>query len=221
MRKQLLWIVLWASGLLLVACGDGGNAPSSDSSLSNQTVPTVTQQNSSAGNVTNMSENSSKQIRAVTANLPAPPKLSNSRPAPDFDNTVWINSAPLALENLKGKVTIVEFWTFGCYNCRNVQPALKRWYNDYKQYGFEIVAFHAPEFEYEKKLANVQEAVAKEGLKYPVAIDNDFKTWGKYRVNAWPTMFLLDKENRIRYTHIGEGRYEEIEAAIVALLNEK
>lgn len=221
MRKQLLWVVLWASGLLLVACGDGGNVPSPSSGSNNPNVPTVTRQDSSVENVSNMNENNLNQVKPATTNLPAPPKLSNARPAPDFDNTAWINSAPLALENLKGKVKIVEFWTFGCYNCRNVQPALKRWYNDYKQYGFEIVAFHAPEFDYEKKLENVQDAVAKEGLKYPVAIDNDFKTWGKYRVNAWPTMFLLDKENRIRYTHIGEGRYEEIEAAIVTLLNEK
>lgn len=172
-------------------------------------------------NKTNQTPAAIAQVKAATANLPAPPRLDTRKPAPDFDNEVWLNSEKLNLNALKGKVTIIEFWTFGCYNCRNVQPALKRWYSDYAAQGLEIVAFHAPEFDYEKKLENVQKAVREGGLSYPVAIDNDFTTWKKYKVQAWPTMFLLDKQGQIRYTHIGEGRYEEIEAAIVALLNEK
>jgi peroxiredoxin len=101
-----------------------------------------------------------------------------------------------------------------------VQPALKNWYQNYHSQGLEIVAIHSPEFDYEKKLENVQQAVKEQGLKYPVALDNDFKTWNKYRVRAWPSLFLVDKQGQIRYSHVGEGNYELTEAAIKALLDE-
>ncbi len=160
-------------------------------------------------------------VKPATPNLPAPPDLSKKRPAPDFDNQTWINSDKLNLQALRGKVVLIEFWTFGCINCRNVQPALKKYYENYAGQGLEIVAFHDPEFDYEKKLENVQAAVKERGLKYPVAIDNDAVTWNKYGVRAWPSLFLVDKEGQIRYSHIGEGNYDLIEAAIVNLLNEK
>lgn len=176
-----------------------------------------------SGGETNMAKPAQamvQMVQPVSANLPSPPNLDKKQPAPDFDNQTWINSEKLDLAALKGKVVLVEFWTFGCVNCQNVQPSLKRYYEGYNSKGLEIVAFHAPEFDYEKKLENVQTAVKERGLKYPIAIDNDFKTWGKYGVRAWPTLFLVDKQGQIRYTHIGEGNYELTEAAIVALLNE-
>jgi len=117
----------------------------------------------------------------ITSNLPKKGK------APEWDNATWINSPALTLPQLQNKVVLVEFWTFDCYNCQNVQPSLKSLYSDYKDKGFEIVAMHDPEFDHEKKLENVQQAVKDKGLKYPVAIDNDFKTWNKYGVRAWPT----------------------------------
>ncbi len=146
--------------------------------------------------------------------------LPNRGAAPDFDNQSWINSTPLRLADLRGKVTLVEFWTFGCYNCQNVIPSLKSWYTDFSDKGLVIVGFHAPEFDHEKKLENVQEAVKKADIKYPVAQDNDFATWNKFRVRAWPTLFLVDKQGNIRYNHIGEGAYDETRAAIQALLAE-
>lgn len=160
-------------------------------------------------------------VKPATPNLPAAPKLPIKGQAPDFDNQIWINSPKISLADLKGKVVLVEFWTFSCINCQNVQPSLKKLYENYAGQGLEIVAFHDPEFDYEKKLENVQQAVKDKGIKYPVAIDNDFKTWNSYKVRAWPTMFLVDKQGQIRYTHIGEGAYDEIEASLLALLNEK
>jgi thiol-disulfide isomerase/thioredoxin len=163
-------------------------------------------------------ETGEQKISATTATQT--PRLDKRQPAPDFDNEVWINTEKLKLADLRGKVVLVEFWTFGCYNCRNVQPALKNWYQNYHSQGLEIVAIHSPEFDYEKKLENVQQAVKEQGLKYPVALDNDFKTWNKYRVRAWPSLFLVDKQGQIRYSHVGEGNYELTEAAIKALLDE-
>lgn len=140
--------------------------------------------------------------------------------APEWNNTTWINSEPLTLPQLQGKVVLVEFWTFDCINCQNVQPSLKSWYNDYNDKGLVIVGMHDPEFDYERKLENVQQAVKDKGLKYPVAIDNDFATWNKYGVRAWPTLYLLDKQGYIRYSHIGEGAYDTTRSAIESLLKE-
>ncbi len=207
---NLLGLVL--TGLVLAACGEKADAPQPP-------VPAAAVPTSQPGPTTKGAE--AAMVTAVTPNLPPPPRLDQKRPAPDFDNQTWLNSPRLSLTDLQDKVVLVEFWTFGCSNCRNVQPALKRLYADYSSKGFEIVAFHDPEFDYEKKLENVQNALSEGGIKYPVAIDNDFKTWGKYGVRAWPTLFLVDKQGQIRYTHIGEGAYEETEAALVALLNEK
>jgi peroxiredoxin len=102
-----------------------------------------------------------------------------------------------------------------------VIPSFKKLYDDYSAKGLEIVAFHAPEFDHERKLENVEKAVKDLGLKYPIAIDNDFKTWNAYKVRAWPSMFLIDKTGNIRFNYIGEGAYATIEAAVVALLNNK
>lgn len=160
-------------------------------------------------------------ISAVNTNGQIISNLPKKGKAPEWDNATWINSPALTLPQLQNKVVLVEFWTFDCYNCQNVQPSLKSLYSDYKDKGFEIVAMHDPEFDHEKKLENVQQAVKDKGLKYPVAIDNDFKTWNKYGVRAWPTMFLVDKQGYIRYSHIGEGAYDEIRAGVESLLQEQ
>ncbi len=167
----------------------------------------------SGASSSNNTENTSVST-SVRSNLPKKGR------APEWDNATWINSTPLSLAQLQGKVVLVEFWTFGCINCQNVQPALKEWHNDYSDKGLVIVGMHAPEFDYEKKLENVQQAVKERGIKYAVAIDNDFKTWNKFAVRAWPTMYLVDKQGYIRYSQIGEGAYDKSRAAIEGLLAE-
>jgi cytochrome c biogenesis protein CcdA/thiol-disulfide isomerase/thioredoxin len=141
--------------------------------------------------------------------------------APDFTNIAsWLNSEPLTLANVKGKVVLVDFWTYSCINCQRTQPYLNAWYSKYKDAGFEIIGVHAPEFAFEKVPENVKRAIADENILYPVALDNDFATWRAYRNQYWPAKYLVDKDGQVRYTHFGEGAYDETERTIQALLKE-
>lgn len=148
------------------------------------------------------------------------PAAGESPTAPDFGLGTWINSEPLTLRGLRGRVVLVEFWTFGCYNCRNTLPFVKRWHERYSNKGLTIVGVHSPEFDSEKKIENVRRQVASLGIRFPVVTDNKYKTWRAYKVEAWPTIFVLDKTGRARWQHIGEGRYEETEQVIQKLLTE-
>ena len=140
--------------------------------------------------------------------------------APEFAVGDWINSEPLTLKSLRGRVVLVEFWTFGCYNCRNTLPAVKRLDARYREKGLTIVGVHSPEFDDEKKVENVRREVAELGIHYPVVTDNDYATWRAYDVSAWPTIFVLDKSGRICWTHVGEGAYDQTEQVIQKLLAE-
>ncbi len=140
--------------------------------------------------------------------------------APEFAKGSWINSDPLTLNKLRGRVVVVEFWTFGCYNCRNTLPSVREWDTRYRDRGLTIVGVHTPETDSEYSLDNVRKEVPSLGIKYPVVTDNDYATWKAYAVEAWPTIFVLDKQGRIRWTHVGEGRYEETESVIKKLLAE-
>src|SRR5258708_35363314 len=140
--------------------------------------------------------------------------------APDFAKGIWINSDPLTLDKLRGQVILVEFWTFGCYNCRNTLPSVKEWDAKYRDRGLTIVGVHTPETDSEYSLDNVRKEVPALGIKYPVVTDNDYKTWKNYGVEAWPTIVVLDKQGRVRWLHVGEGRYEDTERVIKTLLAE-
>jgi thiol-disulfide isomerase/thioredoxin len=140
--------------------------------------------------------------------------------APDITNETWLNSAPLHLSDLKGKVVMVEFWTFGCYNCRNVEPYVKAWHKKYRDRGFVVIGVHSPEFNHEREIENVQRYVRDHEIDYPIPIDNDFSTWNQYGNRYWPAMYLIDKAGVIRYQRVGEGGYQEIEQMIQLLLQE-
>ena len=140
--------------------------------------------------------------------------------APEFAKGDWINSDPLTLDKLRGRVVLVEFWTFGCYNCRNTLPSVKEWDARYRDRGLTIVGVHTPETTSEYNIDNVRREVPGLGIKYPVVTDNDYTTWKAYGVEAWPTILVLDKQGRIRWLHVGEGRYEETESVIKMLLAE-
>jgi len=141
--------------------------------------------------------------------------------APELTPGDWINSAPLKLSDLRGRVVLIEFWTFGCYNCRNTLPTVKGWDERYREQGLTVIGVHSPEFAHERKVENLRREVASLGIGYPVVADNDYQTWDAYGVAAWPTSFLLDKQGRIRWRHVGEGDYDEAERLIQQLLNEK
>jgi thiol-disulfide isomerase/thioredoxin len=141
-------------------------------------------------------------------------------PAPEITTITWLNSEPKSIGGLKGKVVLVEFWTFGCYNCRNVEPYVKQWHQKYGNEGLVIVGVHSPEFGYERALNNVQRYIRDRGIQYAVAIDNDFAIWNRYKNRYWPAMYLIDKRGIIRYVRIGEGGYPQTEQQIQALLAE-
>lgn len=141
-------------------------------------------------------------------------------PAPEITGQVWINSEPLRLADLKGKVVLVEFWTFGCFNCRNVEPYVKTWHQKYVEKGLVVIGVHTPESDFERYVKNVQHYVQEEKIPYPVVTDNDFATWTRYGNRAWPSVYLVDKQGVLRYLHVGEGRYTQTEQQIQALLAE-
>lgn len=148
-------------------------------------------------------------------------KLSVNKPyvAPELQNIeAWINSEGLTLEELKGKVVLIDFWTYSCINCIRTIPFVQGWYDKYKDEGFVVIGVHAPEFAFERKLENVQDAVKEYGITYPVALDNDFSTWRAYENRFWPAHYFIDKNGLVRHTHFGEGKYEESEAVIRQLL---
>ncbi len=156
---------------------------------------------------------------AITAGQ-VPSSVNDTSTAPEFAPGDWINSKPLTLKGLRGQVVLIEFWTYGCYNCRNTLPFVKRWHEKYKDKGLTIVGVHSPEFDSERQLENVRQQVASLGVKFPVVTDNDYATWRAYKVQAWPTIFVLDKTGRIRWTHVGEGAYDKTEQMIQNLLGE-
>ena len=158
----------------------------------------------------------------LIANLaqPAAPKQALRIAAPLDGATRWLNSPPLQLSELRGKVVLVDFWTYSCINCLRTLPYLKAWDEKYRAQGLIIIGVHAPEFAFEKDERNVSKAVAELGIKYPVAMDNDYAIWNAYQNEYWPAHYLIDAQGRVREQHFGEGNYAETEKAIMGLLQE-
>lgn len=148
--------------------------------------------------------------------------LSNLGQAPDFVGIEkWLNTPiPLSMNALKGKVVLVDFWTYTCINCIRTLPYITGWYEKYKDQGFVVVGIHTPEFEFEKKTENVMNAMKQYNIHYPVAQDNQYATWNAYRNQYWPAHYLIDAQGIIRETHFGEGKYKETEKSIQDLLSE-
>ncbi|HEU0304467.1 MAG TPA: cytochrome c biogenesis protein DipZ [Gaiellaceae bacterium] len=175
-------------------------------------------------------EDSAAGRRALAGLLEAPhgpgaaatATLDDFGPAPDFrDITLWLNTPggdSLSLAELRGKVVLVNFWTYSCVNCLRELPHVKAWYDAYRRAGFVVVAVHAPEFAFEHEARNVRRAVRDLGIRHPVALDNDFGTWNAYANRYWPANYLVDRSGHVRYVHFGEGKYELTEDAIRTLL---
>ena len=160
-----------------------------------------------------------KESRVLDAMLQ--PKLENLGKAPEITGiNGWLNSDGTSLEALRGKVVLIDFWTYSCINCIRTLPHVTGWYEKYKDQGFVVIGVHTPEFAFEHKKENVAEALKKYHIQYPVAQDNDYATWQAYSNRYWPAHYLIDAEGNVRRVHFGEGEYEETEAAIVALLKE-
>ena len=147
--------------------------------------------------------------------------LFNIKPyqAPQFVGLKhWINSKPLTLQQLRGKVVLVDFWTYSCINCIRNNPYLETWYKTYHKFGFDVIGIHAPEFSFEQIPANVARAVKQQGLTYPVALDNNYDTWNAFNNQSWPTSYLINASGQVVRVHEGEGEYSQEEDAIRQLL---
>ena len=152
--------------------------------------------------------------------LPNQVDASIGQEAPEISSSVWINSEPLSNQSLLGKVVLVEFWTFGCYNCRNVEPKIKEWHQRYSDMGLVVIGIHSPEFSFEKDIEAVRTYVKKKHILYPVTIDNDFFNWNRFKNRYWPAIYLIDKKGVIRYVRAGEGGYRKTRQVIEMLLAE-
>jgi thiol-disulfide isomerase/thioredoxin len=149
-------------------------------------------------------------LAAPERNTPAAPQITG------IDK--WINSPPLALPQLRGKVVLVDFWTYSCVNCINTLPYVKNWYKQYGNQGLEVIGVHTPEYPFERDAAHVSAAVKQLGIRYPVALDNQYATWNAFNNQYWPALYLFDKKGQIVYSHFGEGDYAKTEAKIRELL---
>jgi cytochrome c biogenesis protein CcdA/thiol-disulfide isomerase/thioredoxin len=149
---------------------------------------------------------------AADGQTPAAPELQGI--------SEWVNSEPLSVRQLRGRVVLIDFWTYSCINCLRTLPHLKAWDRAYRDDGLTIVGVHSPEFAFERVPDNVRSAVRKQGIRYPVALDNDFATWTAYANEYWPAKYLIDRNGRVRYYHFGEGEYDETEGLIRRYLGE-
>lgn len=161
---------------------------------------------------------SSRQSSSSSMQNSTLPKLSR---APEFRETgTWFNSQPLTMTELKGKVVLIDFWTYSCINCIRTLPYIQGYWEKYKDSPFVLIGVHTPEFVFEKDARNVQKAIEKYALTYPVVQDNEFGTWDAFANRYWPAKYLIDAEGYVRYTHFGEGEYDETDEAIASLLAE-
>lgn len=163
-------------------------------------------------------------VGGALASAGAPSPGLEGQPGPPLPEVVdieaWLNSPPLTVQDLRGKVVLVDFWTYSCVNCLRTLPYLKEWHNKYASRGLAILGIHTPEFAFEKDVGNVRQAVQRYGVAWPVALDNNYATWQAYLNRYWPHKYLADAEGRLRFHHIGEGAYRETEEWIRTLLVE-
>jgi cytochrome c biogenesis protein CcdA/thiol-disulfide isomerase/thioredoxin len=162
-----------------------------------------------------------RKVRGQTREAAASSSLHDFGQAPELTGlSNWINSKPLTFSKLRGKVVLIDFWTYSCVNCLRTLPHVKAWDRTYRNRGLVVLGVHTPEFAFEHVPGNVQGAVRRLGIRYPVALDNDYGTWNAFRNQYWPAKYLIDRRGHLRYYHFGEGAYDTTEARIRTLLGE-
>ncbi len=219
-RLPFVLAALASMSLAAAACGGGSSespaTPTATTAAPDTPTPAATDENT----------------RPITSRVDPEPQMpeqtnliapltGNEVTAPEFvDTGEWINSEPFTMEEQRGKVVLVDFWTYTCINCIRTLPYLRSWHSKYADSGLVIVGVHTPEFEFEKLYDNVVDAVQGFDLRYPIVQDNEFGTWVAFKNRFWPAKYLIDKDGRIRYEHFGEGAYHETETVIRELLEE-
>lgn len=192
----------------IATAGDGNAMMRSDNSMMMSADPAMM----SASNTMMMQGG---QSSAAARDLPV------EAITPSLDGAVqWLNSPPLTMAGLKGKVVLVDFWTYSCINCLRAIPYVRAWAEKYKDQGLVVIGVHAPEFAFEKKLDNVRKAASDLAINYPIAVDNDYAVWRAFNNQYWPAHYFIDAEGRVRHHHFGEGDYEKSEQVIQQLLAE-
>ncbi|MDE1529288.1 cytochrome c biogenesis protein DipZ [Pseudomonas carnis] len=163
-----------------------------------------------------------KVVEYLVSKAKAEPTLDNAQgPMPSLSGAVeWLNSPALTSESLRGKVVLVDFWTYDCINCQHTLPYVKDWAQKYEKDGLVVIGVHTPEYGFERIISNVRDQVKKLGITYPVAIDNNYAIWRNFDNQYWPAHYLIDAKGQVRFTHFGEGRYETQEKMIQQLLQE-
>lgn len=163
-----------------------------------------------------------KVVEYLVSKAKAEPTLDNAQgPMPSLSGAVeWLNSPALTSESLRGKVVLVDFWTYDCINCQHTLPYVKDWAQRYEKDGLVVIGVHTPEYGFERIISNVRDQVKKLGITYPVAIDNNYAIWRNFDNQYWPAHYLIDAKGQVRFTHFGEGRYETQEKMIQQLLQE-
>jgi thiol-disulfide isomerase/thioredoxin len=207
-RRQLLYLGLGTVGTgLTTACGaisnkDRGGAAKADRVSSANALPPK--------GSTKTAEFKSPLVQT---------KESAGAELPEFQEIQeWLNSTPLSKADLKGSVVLLQFWTLGCINCQRTLPYVTNWHQQFAAQGLKVIGVHTPEFPFERKVSNIQAAMKRHGINYPVAVDNGFKTWQAYKNEYWPHLFLADRQGVIQYDRIGEGAYPETAQMIQKLL---
>ena len=211
------WLILTLTSILLGACAAPIGPQTNPIGAPPPRVPASTDHADPAATAAPVPESTVEPAASsgIHANLP------DLGEAPELLNEVWLNTnRPLRLADLRGRVVLLDMWTFGCINCRNVIPSLRDWHTKYADQGLVVIGNHFPEFDYERDLGNLKDALQRLNIPYAVAQDNDGSTWQAYRARYWPSLFLIDKRGHLRYTHMGEGAYGETEQAIRDLLKE-
>ncbi len=160
----------------------------------------------------------SKTVETTPTAVNEKPKASSQK-LPEFQGiSQWLNSNPLNIQELKGNVVLIQFWTFSCINCQRTLPNMTKWHEQFAAKGLKIIGVHTPEFAFERDANNIKDAIQKHGILYPVPIDNEFKTWKAYGNEYWPHLYLADRQGNLVYNHIGEGAYDRTEQTIKQLL---
>lgn len=184
--------------------------------------------------ISSLNRNVSASTTASTPTTPSTSSAGGTTPAdpdglfnadtvaPDFaPTTLWLNTAqPLSIQDLRGKVVLIDFWTYTCINCIRTLPHVTSWYDKYNNQGFVVIGVHTPEFAFEQNTNNVKSAIKQDNIHYPVIQDNDYITWNNYQNNYWPAEYLIDQNGIIRRTDFGEGQYSQMEVAIQELLKD-
>ena len=222
-QKNIISVVLVVAVVLGIAYLNSQKAPRGSTDGSVAVTPRLSSDSEKNQNISPEDTTQGKpSMEQKTASIQKSKKYTLAKEITTPDGFINTDGKPITISQYIGKkVILIDFWTYSCINCQRTTPYLNAWYEKYEDQGFVIIGIHTPEFEFEKVYQNVLDATRKEGIKYPVVLDNDYSTWTAYQNRFWPRKYLIDIDGYVIYDHIGEGAYEETEKKIQEALSER